>query len=173
MQVIARTRIRTEHNCIARDMVQVGDYLLFGYNVFMGLKRVTQISDVLSLYRLIEPASADGEYQLEEVAINGTFLDQSAFVQDFEELYRYYKHTRLLQLTIRDGKLLIAFQIGKRVSDIRVFRFGLDLARACQNRLKWRTSTTEASETLNYRQPTILIGWRPTETKWSTANTHT
>lgn len=28
MQVLARTRVRTENNCIARDMVQVGDYLL-------------------------------------------------------------------------------------------------------------------------------------------------
>ena len=37
MQVIARTRIRTEYNCVAQDMVQGGDYLLFGYNVFMGL----------------------------------------------------------------------------------------------------------------------------------------
>ena len=30
MQVIARTRIRTEYNCVAQDMVQVGEYLLFG-----------------------------------------------------------------------------------------------------------------------------------------------
>lgn len=57
MQVIARTRIRTEYNCVAQDMVQVGDYLLFGYNVFMGLKRASNIKDVLSLYRLIEPTN--------------------------------------------------------------------------------------------------------------------
>ena len=61
MQVIARTRIRTEHNCVAQDMVQVGDYLLFGYNVFMGLKRASSIKDVLSLYRLIESADPDSK----------------------------------------------------------------------------------------------------------------
>ncbi len=144
MQVIARTRIRTEYNCVAQDMVQVGDYLLFGYNVFMGLKRASSIKDVLSLYRLIEPTdkevyrendvdidsneSADQEYKLEEVDLKGTFLDQESFVQDFNELYRYYKQTRLIQLTVKDSKLLLAFQIGERITDIRVFRFALDFS---------------------------------------------
>jgi len=128
MQVIARTRIRTEHNCVAQDMVQVGDYLLFGYNVFMGLKRASNIKDVLSLYRLNEPASNEEEYQLEEVDLKGTFLAQDAFVQDFNELYRYYKQTRLIQITVKDSKLLLAFQIGERITDIRVFRFALDFS---------------------------------------------
>ncbi|SJN27999.1 DNA repair ATPase [Psychrobacter sp. JB385] len=143
MQVIARTRIRTEHNCVAQDMVQVGDYLLFGYNVFMGLKRASNVKDVLSLYRLIDPTekgdsdesqkgnagdSAEQEYQLEEVDLKGTFLDQDAFVQDFNELYRYYKQTGLIQLTVKDSKLLLAFQIGERITDIRVFRFALDFS---------------------------------------------
>ncbi|WP_201546317.1 DNA repair ATPase [Psychrobacter immobilis] len=162
MQVIARTRIRTEYNCVAQDMVQVGDYLLFGYNVFMGLKRASNIKDVLSLYRLIDPANKNGdnnsenvvdtensattantestadnsnssehteqEYQLEEVDLKNTFLDQEAFVQDFNELYRYYRQTRLIQLTVKDSKLLLAFQIGERITDIRVFRFALDFS---------------------------------------------
>lgn len=152
MQIVARTRIRTEYNCVAQDMVQVGDYLLFGYNVFMGLKRASNIKDVLSLYRLIDPTdksrsndnshdssdeindkdhkndSTDQEYQLEEVDLTNTFLDQEAFVQDFNELYRYYKQTRLMQLTVKDSKLLMAFQIGERITDIRVFRFALDFS---------------------------------------------
>ena len=32
MEAIGRVRIRTENNCIARDIVQVGECLLFGYN---------------------------------------------------------------------------------------------------------------------------------------------
>ncbi|WLG14269.1 DNA repair ATPase [Psychrobacter cibarius] len=128
MQVIARTRIRTEYNCVAQDMVQVGDYLLFGYNVFMGLKRASNIKDVLSLYRLNEPVGNEEEYQLEEVDLKGTFLAQDAFVQDFNELYRYYKQTRLIQITVKDSKLLLAFQIGERITDIRVFRFALDFS---------------------------------------------
>lgn len=127
MQVLARTRIRTENNCIARDMVQVGDYLLFGYNVHMGLKQETHINDVLSLYRLVAPMTEniESEYTLEAVDLAGTFLDQASFRQDFDELYRYYKNTKLLQLLIKDSKLLIAFQIGERISDIRVFRFSV------------------------------------------------
>jgi len=39
MAVVARVRVRTENNCVARDIVQVGDLLLFGYNVYIGLKR--------------------------------------------------------------------------------------------------------------------------------------
>src|SRR5690606_20194237 len=71
---------------------------------------------------------AEQEYQLEEVDLKNTFLDQDAFVQDFNELYRYYKQTRLIQLTVKDSKLLLAFQIGERITDIRVFRFALDFS---------------------------------------------
>lgn len=39
MEVVGRVRIRTENNCTARDIVQVGENLLFGYNVFLGLKK--------------------------------------------------------------------------------------------------------------------------------------
>ncbi|MBO9490677.1 DNA repair ATPase [Endozoicomonas sp. G2_1] len=38
MSVSARVRVRTEHNCVARDIAAIGDVLLFGYNVFLGLK---------------------------------------------------------------------------------------------------------------------------------------
>lgn len=39
MDIIGRIRVRTENNCQARDIVRVGDWLLFGYNVFLGLKK--------------------------------------------------------------------------------------------------------------------------------------
>ncbi len=122
MEVAGRVRIRTENNCIARDIVRVGDCLLFGYNVFIGLKRETSISDVFSLYRLIE--SEEG-YDVEAVAIDGSFLTDARFVADFNELYTYFKNTKLLQLMIRDNKLLASFQIGERYTDIRVFRWAL------------------------------------------------
>lgn len=48
MSVTARIRVRTENNCVARDIVQVGEQLLFGYNVFIGLKKETKIADVFS-----------------------------------------------------------------------------------------------------------------------------
>lgn len=122
MSIIGRIRIRTENNCIARDIVRFGDWLLFGYNVFLGLKKETKIDDVFSLYQLVE---RDGSYEAEPVDLDGTFLDIERFVQDFSELYTYYKNAQLLQLVERDGKLLASFQIGDRVSDIRVFRWSI------------------------------------------------
>ncbi|WP_347254533.1 DNA repair ATPase [Leminorella grimontii] len=122
MDAIGRIRIRTENNCVARDIVRVGDWLLFGYNVFIGLKRETRIEDVFSLYRLKEE---NGEYDVESVPLAGTFLNVQSFVQDFNELYTYYKNTQLLQLVERDGKLLASFQIGERITDIRVFRWSI------------------------------------------------
>jgi len=117
-------RIRTENNCIARDIVQVGDCLLFGYNVFIGLKKETSVADVFSLYRLVE----EGEgYEAEPVPLEGSFLAAQGFLNDFNELYTYYKNTRLLQLAIRDGKLLASFQIGERVTDVRVFRWSISV----------------------------------------------
>lgn len=123
MDVAGRLRIRTENNCVARDIVQVGDCLLFGYNVFIGLKKETRVEDVFSLHRLVETAEG---YDVEAVDLAGSFLAAGSFPQDFRELYAYYKNTRLLQLEARDGKLLAAFQIGERLDDLRVFRWSVD-----------------------------------------------
>jgi len=122
MSVLSRVRIRTENNCIARDIVQVGEHLLFGYNVFIGLKKETKIEDVFALFSVVE---TDKGHDIVEVAMDSSFLFQASFVSDFDELYRYYKHTRLVQLTIKNGKLLAAFQIGERLEDLRVFRWAV------------------------------------------------
>ncbi|MCD9029853.1 DNA repair ATPase [Luteimonas sp. BDR2-5] len=123
MDVVGRFRIRTENNCVGRDIVQVlGDHLLFGYNVYIGLKTRTRVEDVFGLYRLTE--GPDG-YDVVPVDIPGSFLGDAGFVRDFGELYAYYKHARLLQLIVREGRLLAAFQIGERSSDVRVFRWAI------------------------------------------------
>jgi len=122
MEVAARVRVRTENNCIARDIVQVGEHLLFGYNVFIGLKKETKIEDVFSLFKIKED---EGGYEMLPVSPDSTFLSDSRFVNDFDELYRYYKNTRLIQLSIMHGKLLAGFQIGEKLEDIRVFRWSI------------------------------------------------
>lgn len=122
MEVIGRIRIRTENNSVARDIVRVGQWMLFGYNVFLGLKKETKVADVFCLYKLIETAEG---FDVEPVALAETFLADSNFVRDFTELYAYYKDARLLQLTTKDGKLLASFQIGEKITDTRVFRWSL------------------------------------------------
>lgn len=117
-----RARIRTEHNCIPRDIVRIGDYLLFGYNVFLGLKQHISVSDVFSLHRLVQ---SEQGFDFENAALDETFLQQAGFLKDFQELYTYYKQTRLIQLRVLHDKLLAAFQIGERYTDVRVFRWNI------------------------------------------------
>jgi hypothetical protein len=47
----ATERISTDNNCLARDIIPIGDnYFWFGYNVHMGLKSETHINDVFSTF---------------------------------------------------------------------------------------------------------------------------
>jgi len=120
LSVLGRLRVRTEHNCQGRDIVQVGPYLVFGYNVFIGLKKTTRIEDVFSMYTLDK---SDEGFSLNAVDLADSFLADAKFKHDFDELYRYYKDTHLVQLAFKEGKLLAGFQIGERLDDLRVFRW--------------------------------------------------
>ena len=122
MEIAGRMRIRSENNAVGRDIVQVAGMLLFGYNVFLGLKTTTNVKDVFSLYKLVETNEG---YDVAPVDLANTFLDEPQFLRDFQELYNYYKEARLTQLMVKDSKLLAAFQIGQKVSDVRVFRWSI------------------------------------------------
>jgi hypothetical protein len=120
MRVASRARVRTENNCLARDIVQVGSLILFGYNVFVGLKRETKVEDVFSLLRV--NGSLD---EMEPVSSKETFLDHPEFRKDFEEIYRYYKQTHLIEVTVKNNTLLAGFQTGELAEDIRIFRWSI------------------------------------------------
>jgi len=122
LAVLGRSRVRTENNCLGRDLVQVGQFLIFGYNVFIGLKKHTHIEDVFSVYTLEQ---VEDNFTLHPVDISTSFFADAKFKHDFDELYRYYKDTRLVQLAIKDGKLLAGFQIGERLDDLRVFQWAV------------------------------------------------
>jgi len=117
--------IRTEHNCLARDIIAIGDVMVFGYNVFIGLKKETSLSEVLSLQKF--SATDDGNYEFSAQPIEAIpgFLDDPGFQGEFRELYQYYKNARLLQLRRTETKVLAVFQVGERVDDVRVFRWEL------------------------------------------------
>jgi hypothetical protein len=153
--LLLRTRARTENNCIARDMVRLGDLVVLGYNVFIGLRKETAVSDVFALYRL---AAHEGADELEAVSTAGTFLDDPRFVADFRELYAYYKQAALIQLRVTQDKFLAAFQIGQQLHDVRVFRWGIerdgsvryidnrgerDIALPPSHDFEWTTATRE------------------------------
>lgn len=120
LDVIGRARVRTENNCIPRDIVNVGEQLLFGYNVFIGLKNEIGVADVFSLYTLTETVNG---IELKRVDPDKTFLGDRHFIKEFTELYNYYKNARLIHLSEKNGKIFASFQIGNKLSDIRVFRW--------------------------------------------------
>ncbi|MEV0185171.1 DNA repair ATPase [Streptomyces sp. NPDC050625] len=104
--------LRTEHPCVPRDVVLVGNRLLFGCNAG---RSDPQVADVLALY--------DRDLgRLPENAVPG-LLDDPSFVREFTALHRYYRQARLLRLRRVDGRLLAVFQTGDTTDDIRVLRW--------------------------------------------------
>ncbi len=122
LAVAGSLRVRTEHNCVPRDIVAVGELLLFGYNVFIGLKTETQVADVFSLHRFNLTETGP---ELDAVEREGSFLEDPGFTRDFHELYKYYKNARLVQLRRITGKLLAVFQTGSTFDDLKVFRWAV------------------------------------------------
>jgi len=113
-KLLANERITTANNCFARDMIPMGKRFIFGYNVHMGLKTETAIADVLSVYSF-----KDNSFHPERPA----FLDDKRFIEDFKNLYKYYKHTQFAKFAIIGPYLHMVFQVGKSVSDIKTFKW--------------------------------------------------
>ncbi|MEV0529881.1 DNA repair ATPase [Streptomyces sp. NPDC050439] len=109
--------IRTAHQCLPRDIIAIGDTLLFGHNDLTAAKPETVIGDVFALHDRDLNRLADD-------AVPG-LLDDPAFVREFSALFRYYREARLLQLRHVEGKLLAVFQTGEKSEDIRVLRWTL------------------------------------------------
>ncbi|HEY0454062.1 DNA repair ATPase [Actinophytocola sp.] len=132
LRLVGAERIRTEHNCVPRDVVSIPDgdgdgasgLMLFGYNVFLGLKPETTVDDVFSLHRFARDGDA---FRFEDAGPDECpeLLRDERFRRDFTELYRYYRETRLMQLRPVEGKLLAVFQTGPRTEDIKVLRWAV------------------------------------------------
>ncbi|GAA0926950.1 DNA repair ATPase [Pseudonocardia zijingensis] len=123
LELLGTERVRTENNCVPRDIVSVGGLMLFGYNVYIGLKPETTVDDVFSVHTF----ARDGSAFRFDAAAGGreALLGDAQFQRDFTELYRYYKDTRLLQLRKVEGSLLAVFQTGRRTGDIKVLRWSV------------------------------------------------
>ena len=158
-------RVRTENNCVPRDIVQVSGQLLFGFNVFIGLKSETSIQDVFSLHRFLK---SEAGVELGNVALteeSAAFLSARDFVRDFAELYGFYKEARLLQLARSETRLLAIFQIGANLADRRVFRWEIDS-------LGKPTYLDNRGERDHVRPPKYDFEWVPTAREDHVAGTH-
>ena len=113
-KLLSTERITTENNCVARDMVALGDRFIFGYNVHIGLKSETQLSDVFAVQSF-----RDNTFHHEPIDL----INDPSFIDDFHQLYKYYRNTTFSRFFVRGPHLYMVFQIGKATNDIKAFKW--------------------------------------------------
>lgn len=113
-KLIANDRINTENNCIARDIVSLGNTSIFGYNVHFGLRTDIKLSDVFSAYEF-----KDNRFQPKSL----DFLYNEIFITDFTNLYKYYRNTIFAKFAIIDNYLHMVFQLSENKTDIKTFKW--------------------------------------------------
>ncbi len=116
-KLLQSDRITTVHNCIPRDMVQLGrGRFLFGFNVQFGLKKEIDLADVFAIYHRDE---ADGAFKESTLEV----LQQKQFLTDFKRLYQVYDRAVFSKFSLIEGNLYMVFQIGAGVNDIAVCKW--------------------------------------------------
>ena len=112
--LISTERVTTEHNCVPRDLVSIGDKFLFGYNVQFGLKSDIALADVFSVYSFSENLFHEANLDV---------IGDDRFDSDFHELYKFYKGTTFTRFYRTGPFLHMVFQVGKTSSDIKSFKW--------------------------------------------------
>ncbi|MFD2564031.1 DNA repair ATPase [Aquimarina rubra] len=113
-KLIANNRINTENNCIARDIVTIGDFCLFGYNVHFGLRTEIKLDDVFSIYTYADDHFINKKLEL---------INDPVFIDDFTNLYKYYRNTIFSKFAIVGNYLHMVFQLSESISDIKTFKW--------------------------------------------------
>ena len=125
LTVAGSERVRTENNCVPVDVVQVGGRMLFGYNVFLGLRKTIAVQDVFILVDF--EVRDDGTLEFSPTAPeHAGWLAGETFSRDFAGLYQYYADARLIGLRNTGTKLLAVFQTGESLDSIRVFQWAVE-----------------------------------------------
>jgi hypothetical protein len=115
--LISSVRITTEHNCLARDIISIGNVCLFGYNVRLGLKTVLEVDDVFSTFSF-----ENNEF----IQQKNTLLQDDTFATELQNLYKYYRHTRFARFFQSNGFLYMVFQLSDSPTDIKAFKWHID-----------------------------------------------
>lgn len=119
--LIATERVSTQHNCVPRDMVSIGQgRFLFGFNVHIGLKSTTEPVDVFAAYHYSSEDHAFTPIDL------GDILSDAEFHRDFAHLYKYYRETVFAKFLLIGPHLYMAFRSGREVTDVKTFKWVLN-----------------------------------------------
>ncbi len=113
-KLIANNRINTENTCIAKDIVAIGKYCLFGYNVHFGLRTTIALKDVFGVYTYV-----DGHFESQPLEL----INDAVFEDEFSNLYKYYRNTIFAKFAIIGNYLYMVFQLSESVSDIKTFKW--------------------------------------------------
>ncbi|MFD1874185.1 DNA repair ATPase [Hymenobacter bucti] len=113
-RLLGTTRITTTNNCVPWDMVPVGNKFIFGFNVVIGLKTETELSDVFGVYEY-----ANREFRPLDLKL----LENPQFLEEFRNLYRYYKNTQFVKFAVLGPHVFMVFRVGKTPNDIKTFKW--------------------------------------------------
>ncbi|WP_250252600.1 DNA repair ATPase [Chryseobacterium sp. Marseille-Q3244] len=112
--LIANERISTEHNCIAKDIYSLGNYLIFGSNAHLGLQTEINISDVFSIYTI-----NNNRFEPQDQAL----INDEVFIDEFKNLYKYYRNTFFARFSFTENYLYMVFQLSESTTDIKAFKW--------------------------------------------------
>ena len=115
--LLSTERVTTEHNCIARDLLAIGNRILLGYNIHFGLKSETDLQDVFAVYRHDEQT-----FHAESLDL----ISDPQFEKDVRDLFRYYKNAVFAKFAVRGPHLYMVFRVGKSVSEIKTFKWVIE-----------------------------------------------
>ena len=116
-KLLQADRVTTAHNCVPRDMVQLGSgRFLFGFNVQFGLKKEIELADVFAVFARDEQAGTFKEAPLDA-------LSDKRFLGDFKRLYNVYERTTFSKFSLIEGQLYMVFRTGTGLNDIAVFKW--------------------------------------------------
>ncbi len=90
-KLLRSERINTENYCIARDIFSLNELKILGYNVHIGLRSTTKLSDVFSVF-------AYKEDRFEEQSLD--LINNDQFNIAFANLYKYYRNTQFVKLSL-------------------------------------------------------------------------
>lgn len=113
-KLIANDRITTDNYCSARDLTTIGDFALLGYNVHVGLRSGIQLKDVFSVFQFEEASFHARDLKL---------LENEQFLQDFRNLYRYYKNAEFARFDRRGRHLYMVFHLQAGSTDFKSFKW--------------------------------------------------
>lgn len=165
LRLKGNARINTENNCTARDIIAIGDWCIFGYNVHIGLRPEVKLNDVFSIYRF------DGETFHEE-SVKIFEEDNKQFVTDFQNLFRYYRGAVFAKFAIEQNSpyFYMVFQLSEDVNDAKMFKWEIRDNKIVyytqpgehrysyppQHEFEWKRATREMFRYGNYSHISIM-----------------